>query len=253
MHIEDTLYGSRVLLRCRGTVGTSQVNLNPLGVALRWSTVFDTAYALDVSSSSAADDGDPAGTGAQIIRIVGLDVNYNRHYEDVVMNGQTKVTTATKFLRVFGLFVKAAGSGKVNAGDIYVVKTGTGGTYTGGVPGTLTSAVLKALIGNNLAFSGLFTVPAHCYYNAEALVATARAQAGTVVVVRGNAAATEFKGPYEAIKLEVSQKSSTPGGGTVSLGPGDDLYVQAFAAAAGGIVNATVQITQTSGPVAIRD
>jgi hypothetical protein len=253
MGIESNLYGVRPLLRCRGTVGTSQVNLNPLAVNLRWASVFDVAYQLDLSSSSTADKGTPtAGTGARVVRVVGLDNDYNRHYEDVTLNGQTKVTTATKFRRVFGLYVKTAGTGLVNAGDIYVVKVGTGGTYTGGVPGTLTSAVLKALVGNNLAFSGLFTAPAGCQYSVQGIIATARAQAGTVILVRGNAGDAEFPGPFESLKIEVSNDTAVNELDGISLLPKEDMYIQAVAAGAGGIINCTVNLVQTSGPAEVQ-
>lgn len=249
MDIMRSTFGANPVLRCRGTIGNSQVNINPLAVALRWASVFDIAYYLDISSSSASDDGSPAGTGAQIVRVLGLDANYNRIYEDVTLDGQTKVTTTKKFLRVFSAYIKAAGSGIVNAGDIYIVKTGTGGTYTGGVPGTLTSAVIKMPVGANLGYSGLITAPRGCSLAVTSIIATARAQNATVILVQGNADDSTFKGAFELLKLEVSDQSggSAPTGAWV-LDPKTDLYVQGIAAAAGGIVNATLTLEQISGP-----
>lgn len=251
MSIQSAVFGPTVQLKCRGTVDTGQVNLNPLKVALDWGSVFDIAYELDVSSSSAADDGDPAGTGAQIVRVLGLDKNYNRIFEDVVMNGTSIVTTALKFLRVFAAFVKSKGTGRKNAGDIYFVKTGTGGAPYGtpGVPDTLTSGVLKMMAGNNLAYSGLFTSPLGCFYEIKNLAISARAQAGTILLVTANEGETYFKGPFEVLKMEVSQDGSLPSVSfPYSLRPKDDLYVQAFAAANGGIINLLGEIQQTSGP-----
>lgn len=251
MSIQSAVFGPGVQLKCRGTVDTSQVNLNPLKVAINWGAVFDAEYALDVSSSSADDDGDPAGTGAQVVRILGLDKYYNRIYEDVTLNGTAIVTTATKFLRVFAAFVKTRGTGRKNAGDVYIVKTGTGGAPYGtpGVPDTLTSAVLKMMAGNNLAYSGLFTAPAGCYFEVGDLSISGRAQAGTILLVTGNETDTTFKGPFEILKVEVSQEGSLP---LVpfhySLKPKDDLYIQAFAAANGGIINLLADIQQTAGP-----
>lgn len=253
MDIGETVYGKNILLRGRGTVGTSQINLNPLSISLLWSSVFNIAYALDVSSSSASDDGDPVGTGARVIRIIGLDKNYNRQYEDVTMNGQTKVTTTKTFLRVFALFVKTAGTAKTNVGDIYVIKTGTGGSYVDGVPPTLTSGALKALAGDGLAFSGLFTVPAGCSYAAKEVFATARAQAGTIIVNRGNASLSSFAGPYAVLKAEVSNDAAFSGGAGIIFNPKDDVYFQAFAAAAGGIINCTMGLEQISGPGIARE
>lgn len=246
MSMVDSIYGTEVLLRCRGTVGTSQINLNPLAQAVRWASAFDTEYQLDVSSSNANDAA--AGTGARIITIFGVDKNYNRISEDVTLNGQTKVTSAKKFLRVFALLVKTAGTGLVNAGDLYVVKTGTGGTYTGGVPGTLTSAVLKSLAGDSLAFSGCFAVPAGCTYQAKSIFGSARAQAGTIIVVTGKPSEAAYKGPFTSLKLEVTNGSAFQSASDIVLGPKTDIYVQAISAAAGGIMNATLQIEQISGP-----
>lgn len=249
MDIMRSTFGTNPVLRCRGTIGTSQVNVNPLATLMRWSTVFDIAYYLDISSSSANDDGSPAGTGAQIVRVLGLDANYNRIYEDVTLDGQTKVTTTKKFLRVFSAYVKAAGSGIVNAGDIYIVKTGTGGTYTGGVPGTLTSAAIKILAGGNVGYSGLITVPRGCVFSVSSIIATARVQNATVIFVQGNAADANFKGPYEILNLEVSNQSgATPPAGAWILDQKTDLYLQSIAAAAGGIVNVSLTMDQISGP-----
>lgn len=251
MSIQSAVFGPGVQLKCRGTVDTSQVNLNPLKVALDWGSVFDTEYALDVSSSSANDDGDPAGTGAQVVRVLGLDKYYNRLIEDVEMNGTSIVTTTQKFLRVFAAFVKTKGTGRKNAGDIYFVKTGTGGAPYGtpGVPDDVTSGVLKMMAGNNLAYSGLFTAPAGCYFEVKPLAISARAQAGTILLVVANEEDTYFKGPFEVLKMEVSQDGSLPMVNfTYTLKPKDDLYIQAFAAANGGIINFLGDITQTAGP-----
>lgn len=250
MDIMRSTFGHSPTLRCRGTIGTSQINVNPLAVALRWASIFDVAYYLDVTSSSAADDGAPVGTGAQVIRILGLDASYNRIYEDVTLNGTTIVTTAKKFLRVFAAYVKAAGTGIVNAGDIYIVKTGTGGSYSpAGVPGTRTSGVIKMPAGSNLGYSGIITAPRGCTLAISSIIATARAQNATVVLVQGNPNDASFKGPFELLKIEVSVQSggSAPAGSWV-LDPKTDLYVQAIAAAAGGIVNVTMTLDQTSGP-----
>lgn len=247
MDVMESTFGRNAVLRCKGTITTSNVNLNDLATAMFWSSIFDTAYALDVTSSDVKDDGAPAGDGAQIVRIVGLDVNYNRIYEDVVMNGRTAVTTTNKFLRVFSAFVMAAGSELDNAGDIYVIKTGSS-TWTNGVPDALTSACLKMVIGTNAAFSGLFTAPAGCYFKVGSIYVSSRTQAGTVTLVKANALDVTGKGPFAELKIETS-----PGGGAptpdynLTLKPKDDLYVQAIAVAASGIIGFSAQIIQTAG------
>lgn len=249
MGLEQSSFGKYVTLKCRGTVGTSQVNLNPLAVALRWSSIFDIAYLLDLSSSGVNDKGTPTvGTGAQVVRVVGLDGDYNRQIEDVTLNGQTKVTTSKKFLRVFAAYVKTTGSGGANAGDIYILKTGTGGTYTNGVPGTLTSAVIEMLTGNNLGYSGLFTAPRGTAYKLANLLVTARVQSGSVSLILEDPTNSEFKGPFSIYKIEVTTQSGNPPV-TPShvLNEKQDIYVQATATASGGIINAVLEWEQTTG------
>lgn len=246
MDVLETSFGRNVVLRCRGTITTNNVNLNALAVAMVWSSIFDTAYALDVSSSDVKDDGAPAGVGAQIVRIVGLDVNYSRIYEDVTMNGRTAVTTTQKFLRVFSAYVIAAGSELANAGDIYIIKTGTS-TWTNGVPDTLTSGCIKMPLGGNTGVSGIFTAPAGCYYTVGRIYPTARAQAGTITIRKGNATDLTAKGPFEEVKVEVAPGSSPAPELNLQLKPKDDLYVMAIAAAASGILNCTIPIQQTAG------
>lgn len=250
MDIMRSTFGKNPTLRCRGTIGNSQVNLNALAVAMKWASVFNIAYYLDITSSSAADDGAPAGTGAQIIRILGLDASYNRIYEDVTLNGTTIVTTTKKFLRVISAYVKAAGTGLVNAGDIYIIKTGTGGTYTApGVPDTLTSAAIKMPVGGNVGFSGLITVPRGCSMMIKEFIVTARAQNATVIFTENKPNSSDFKGPYEMLKIEVSDQSGgiAPSGAWI-LDEKTDLYIQSIAAAAGGIVNCSISLEQIAGP-----
>jgi len=162
------------------TVGTALEELISYDVAMDWTAVLAAAAAMDVSSSSAADTA--AGTGAQKVRLFGVDGNYAYVTEDITMNGQTKVAGAQTFLRVFGAEVIQTGSGKVNAGDIHIVKTGTGGTYTAGVPGTLTSAVAKMLTGWGSSLNGHFTTPAGQSWTLEEILVSARAQACTILV-----------------------------------------------------------------------
>ena len=160
MELATKLFGRKTKIWGRnGTVGTGWEELYQYDQALNWSTIFDAAYALDVTSESSADDAS-AGTGATKVTIYGLDGAYNKQSEEVTMDGQTIVTTTKTFLRVFGAAVTAHGTGKTNAGNIHIVKTGTGGSYTTGVPGALTSAACKILAGWDSAMNGMFTVPA---------------------------------------------------------------------------------------------
>jgi len=71
-----------------------------------------------VVSSSTADD--LVGTGAQKVKIEGLDANYNAQIVEVEMDGTTNVSTTETFIRVYRVYVSQAGSGKVNAGNITI-------------------------------------------------------------------------------------------------------------------------------------
>jgi hypothetical protein len=103
------------------------------------------AAATNVISSSADDDGDPAGTGAQTVRVHGLDADYNKITEDVTLNGTTGVTLVNEFLRVNLIEVLTAGSGLVNAGTISVRHT--------------TTVLNQIAIGANRSQSAFWTAP----------------------------------------------------------------------------------------------
>lgn len=79
---------------------------------------------LEVRSNSADDDGNPAGTGVQIVRITYLDTNYVERYEDVILNGTTAVATAaTNILRVNNFRAHTVGANKVAADYIDIRET----------------------------------------------------------------------------------------------------------------------------------
>ena len=72
--------------------GTSIQNLNDFAVNQVLPVFFGAnGFTLDVTSSDNTKDV-AAGTGAQKIRIYGLDVNLRKLTEDVTMNGNTAVT-----------------------------------------------------------------------------------------------------------------------------------------------------------------
>lgn len=104
---------------------------------------------MQVVSSSANDDGSPAGTGARTVDIHYLDANYEPVEETVTLNGVTPVTTtATNILRIQDFHVKTIGSGLVAAGDISLQAVGGGVTYS----------TIPA--GNNRCRQAIWTVPA---------------------------------------------------------------------------------------------
>jgi hypothetical protein len=99
-------------------VGTSFEDIWNVGGDISF---LSSAETLDISSSSANDDGDPAGTGAQKITIFGLDDDYKLIEEEIVLDGLATVTTASSFLRVYRMIATDAGSGGVNDGNISAV------------------------------------------------------------------------------------------------------------------------------------
>lgn len=212
--------------------------------AFRWDTVFDAAYALDISSSSTDDDGSPVGTGARTIEIYGLDKDFIFQKETVTLNGTTIVTTTKTWRRVFEIVVQTAGGGFANAGDIYVVKTGTGGTYTTpGVPGTLTSAAVKALAGDNFGLSGIWTAPRGTTYTLAGISLTARAQSGTIKVQHGFPAGNGLVYPSLKIDYAPGMPVSAPAN-LIVVNEKEDIYLTGLAASAGGFVSVVAQFIQ---------
>lgn len=109
------------------------------------------AGVMNVSSSSTSDTS--AGTGARTIVIQGLDANHNEISETVALNGQTTVQTTKQFLHVNYMYVATTGSGKENAGTIYI----GAGLNTAGVPATVYNAIYTGL---NASTTACYTVPA---------------------------------------------------------------------------------------------
>src|SRR5210317_589731 len=92
-----------------------------------------TASTLTIVSSDTADDGDPAGTGAQLIQITGIDANRKIQTETVTMNGTTNVVTTTTWLGINRVAVALAGSAQENVGTITITAT-TGGATLAQIP-----------------------------------------------------------------------------------------------------------------------
>ena len=110
-----------------------------------------SAVTMFVSSSSANDTN--GGTGANTIKIQGLDEDYNEIEEIVALNGQTQVTTQLSYLRVYRSFVTLAGSGGTSGGTIYVATSGS----AAGVP---TGTIYASLALGNQTQIAAYTVPA---------------------------------------------------------------------------------------------
>jgi hypothetical protein len=115
--------------------------------------VYPTSATQMTVSSSSADDA-AAGTGARTINIQGLDADYNEISEDIILNGQTPVTTVNSYLRINRGAVLTAGTGGKNAG---IIRAGTG-TVTSGVPANVFLSIDGD--GDNQTLMCLWTVPA---------------------------------------------------------------------------------------------
>jgi hypothetical protein len=143
-----------------------------------------TAGPLSVSSSSANDDGAPVGTGALTLTVFGLDIYFKRQEETFTLNGQTAVVGTKYFRRVLGAIVATAGTGLVNAGDIYVVPAGSV-TLAAGVPNATTNMLVKVPVGEGQAQTGIYTIPAdiqNLYYKMMKLTLGVRGNVGHVVI-----------------------------------------------------------------------
>lgn len=116
------------------------------------------AVNMEVVSSSASDT--VAGSGARTVTINYLDASYAAQSVTLSMNGTTPVALPGTIMRVNSLRVASSGTfGGSNAGDISVRLAGGGGA---------TFSYLR--IGNGLARTSLFTVPAGQTFDIYSLV-----------------------------------------------------------------------------------
>lgn len=119
-------------------------------------------FTIGVSSSS-SNDVNISGSGAQIIEVDMLDINYNPYTLIFSMDGQNKVID-TNFVntayRINDIRVKSVGTGACNAGDIYVYDSSD--TVTAGVPQTSTKIFHKLSATENVGRGFFYTVPAGC-------------------------------------------------------------------------------------------
>ena len=161
MDLKDRLLGKDIKIHAYGVnSGTSLLNLNDFAVNQVLPAFMGAGFKLDITSSDNTKDV-AAGTGAKKVKVYGLGVGYVPLVEEIALNGQTAVTTVNTFLRVFAVAVSLVGTDGVQAGDIYIIKTGSS-TWAAGVPNTLTAAsvICKILIAQGVGYTGYWTVPA---------------------------------------------------------------------------------------------
>lgn len=176
-------------------VGTTPTTITTAVTAGNAYVYPSSATVMQVSSGSANDAA--AGTGARTILVSGLDANYNQISETVTLNGQTQVATTNSFLRITYTEILSTGSGKAQAGTIYI---GTG-SATLGVPSTIYWQSETSY--NNWSFAG-FTVPAgYTAYvtsytvTSQSTTANQNISCGMVVYEFGNANSTTGQGYAE--------------------------------------------------------
>jgi hypothetical protein len=173
-----------------GSVGTGDDTIWLQQGDYTWSSA---AVKLKISSSSAADDGDPVGTGALTVTVEGLDGNYAEISETVTMNGTTPVETNATFLRTHRMYVVTAGTGLTNAGVIYAADTGD--TYgTPGVPDTATGIRSTIGAGEGQTLQAFYTVPAgYTAYLVQVAAGSVNGTNATTITLRSRVEGGAFR------------------------------------------------------------
>lgn len=104
-----------------------------------------TASTLTITSDNVNDD--IAGTGAQKLKITGLDVNFLDLTEEIDLDGVTPVVTTSSFRRFFSAETTQSGTNGANEGTLKINLSGTN--------------VLKVEPNCNKSFAGTFTIPSN--------------------------------------------------------------------------------------------
>lgn len=78
--------------------------------------LLSTGEKMNIVSDDATDTA--AGTGARVVYVEGLDDDYQRINETVILNGTTNVETANTYLRVHRMIIVSAGTDAQNNGNI---------------------------------------------------------------------------------------------------------------------------------------
>ena len=180
-----TIFGKRPVVSVRNAaVGAALELISPVGADVNQYNILDRQTTVSISSSSADDDGAPAGTGALTVKIDGIDRTGAAVTETVTMNGQTAVVTTKTYMKVTAVTALTFGVGAANAGDLYVIRAGES-TLTAGVPNATTNMLVKVPVGEGQAQTGIWTIPSNVqntYYKIKSLEIGVRGGAGIVHV-----------------------------------------------------------------------
>lgn len=132
----------------------------------------DIAVTMTLSSDDATDD--EGGTGAITVEVDACAAGYLPILETFTLNGQSGVTVTPDVLRVNRLKVKSAGSGGINAGNIYL---GTG-AISSGAPANIFAQIS---VGQGQTLMALYTVPvSNSVYLFQPIVTSSRVAAASV-------------------------------------------------------------------------
>ena len=112
------------------------------------------AATVKIASTSANDTA--AGTGARLVRIIGLNADFEEVQENVTLDGQTAVETTGAFYRINTMLVLSAGTSAANEGLIYCAANDD--TFVLGVPATPYSVIAELMAQTRC---GIYTSPAN--------------------------------------------------------------------------------------------
>ena len=137
-----------------------------------WDNKFDyTPFTADtemfISSSNTGD--------TSVVRVIGLDTNFDRIFLDATLSGQTQVSLGN-FRHVQQAVVISGGT---PAGDVYIAATDT---LTAGVPDTNSKVKSKILQGKNITHNSFSMVPRGFVHVPVAIRASTDATTKTVLV-----------------------------------------------------------------------
>jgi hypothetical protein len=135
-----------------GAVGSTAETIWNVGGLYPWPTT-------GVQLSFVSDDADDTlgGTGANIVLVEGLDINYDIILEAVTMNGTTPVNTTQDFYRINNVIVINAGTTETNEGTIDI-------THNGNIVSRITAGegqdqqAVYSVPANHTLFTGTFSV-----------------------------------------------------------------------------------------------
>lgn len=143
------IMGSRTLgWTSTSVLGDACEYLNTTQALMNTPTSGQTLYLV---STSASDDGDPAGTGAQTVRTVYLDANGVQQVRTDTLNGTTPVSIGTGYTFIQWMEVASVGSNEVSVGNLSI--SSTNGAATVGT----TFEYIRA--GGDRSLSGRYKVP----------------------------------------------------------------------------------------------